>query len=78
MSFVTQQGHFTVKEFASVPPLLGHPAIQRARANVSSLDLAEGCLVTKTVKYTHQLVHWINAVHNGDPTDVVSTRFISV
>jgi hypothetical protein len=36
------------------------------------VDLAEGCIVTKTIKYTHQLAHWINAVHSGDPKDVVS------
>lgn len=87
MALVTQQGRFTDKNFAAVPPLLDHPAIQRSPAvsNISSLrgpdggvDLAEGCLVTKTVKYTHQLAHWINAVPNGDPTDVVSTLYMRI
>ena len=29
-------------------------------------------MVTKLVKYTHQLAHFVNAVHAGDPADVVS------
>jgi hypothetical protein len=86
MSLVTPEGRFTVKKFAAVPSLLDQPAIQRPSptvSNVSSLrgpdggvDLAEGCLVTKTVKYTHQLAHWVNAVRNGDPTEIVSTQFL--
>ena len=86
MFLVTPEGRFTAKKFAAVPPLLDQPAIQRPSptvSNVSSLhgldggvDQAEGCLITKTVKYTHQLAHWVNAVRNGDPTEIASAQFI--
>jgi hypothetical protein len=50
------------------------------------LDLAEeGCMVTKCVKYTHQLAYWIDVVDKGDSCVVVSTvhrgyglRFLSL
>ena|SRR5258707_5578492 len=81
-TLLTKRGN--VKPFAKVPALGGLPEIQPARATVSGVssrrgvegdpgvDLAEGCIVTKTIKYTHQLVHWVNAVRSGDPKDVVS------
>ena len=80
---VTPEGRVT---FAAVPALLDQPAIPRPSPTVSNassfheldggVDLTEGCLVTKTVKYTHQLTHWVNAVQNGDPTEIVSTQFL--
>jgi hypothetical protein len=33
------------------------------------VPVAEGCFVTKCVKYTHQLVHWINDVRSGEDQD---------
>ena len=33
---------------------------------------ASVCFVTKTLKYTHQLTHWINA---GDPEPIASIKF---
>lgn len=81
MSLVKKDGRISVKQFAVVPPLLDLPAIQRdpASASVSSfqgpeggVDLAEGCIVTKFVRYTHQLAHMVNAVRSGDSGDVVS------
>jgi hypothetical protein len=87
MSLLTQQGRISVKPFAKVPPLGRLSGITPARAsvNVSSnrgveegVDLSEGCLVTKTLKYTHQKAHWINAIRQGDPTEVVSREFMSV
>jgi hypothetical protein len=81
MSLVTNEHRITVKKFAAVPALLDLPEIQRLPGSVSrasswrgegdGVDLAEGCLLTKTVKYTHQLAHWVNAVRDGDPTEVV-------
>ena len=87
MSLITPQGRVSVKPFASAPPLAGLPPIRRAQASVSDIssrrgltdgvDLEEGCLVTRNVKYTHQLTHWINAVRRGESETVVSTSFIS-
>ena|SRR5216684_617460 len=81
-TLLTKRGHITAKPFAKVPALGDLPEIQPARATVSGVssrcgvedgvDLAEGCIVTKTIKYTHQLVHWVNTVRSGDPKDVVS------
>src|SRR5258707_2117088 len=81
-TLLTKRGHITAKPFAKVPALGDLPEIQPARATVSGVssrcgvedgvDLAEGCIVTKTIKDTHQLVHWVNAVRSGDPKDVVS------
>ena len=82
MSLVTAQGRITVKKFAAAPALLELDEIQRQPASVSQVssfrgandgvDLAEGCMLTKSVKYTHQLVHWVNAVLDEDPSGVVS------
>lgn len=65
MSLVTPRGPFAEKRFAMVPSLLDQPAIQEPSPtplNVSSfrgrhggVDLAEGCLITKTVRHTHSL-----------------------
>jgi hypothetical protein len=86
MSLLTHEGRITVKPFAQVPALGNLSEIQQAPGivtNVSSLsgtdasiDLAEGCILTKSVKYTHQLIHWVNVVHSGDPKEVVSRKLI--
>jgi len=64
----------TCPQFANLPPLLNNPGIQRSPGAVSSVcggvDLSEGCLITKTVRYTHQLIHWVNAVRNRSPRSV--------
>jgi hypothetical protein len=87
MSLVTKQGRISVKPFAKVPPLGGlsgippsSPTVSNACSDASSnhgvvegVDiLSEGCLVTKTLKYTHQLVHWISPIEKGDSEEVVS------
>jgi hypothetical protein len=83
MSLVTRNGRISVKPFTKVPPLVNLPGILPTHASVSNVssnsrvqeggvDLSEGCLVTKSLKYTHQLIHWINAIRTGDPTEVVS------
>lgn len=82
MSLLTQSGHISVKPFAKVPALGDLPEIQPAEGSVSNVsprpginggvDLAEGCIITRSIKYTHQLAHWVNAVRNGDPTEIVS------
>lgn len=86
MSLVKKNERISVKQFAAVPPLLDLPAIQRGPASVSDVscsrgpgdgahvDLAEGCIVTKSVRYTNQLTHIINRVRCGDLSDVVSER----
>jgi len=83
---ITPENRLTVKNFASVPSVLGLPAIVREPGSVSSssscravggvIDIDEGCMLTKSVMYTHQLAHWVNAVRSGDSSAVVSTEFI--
>ena len=80
MSLLSRQGRISVKPFASVPLLADLPPIQRAQASVSNVsssrevedgvDLSEGCFATKTLKYTHQLNQWINAVRRDDPEPI--------
>ena|SRR5271170_5047741 len=82
MSLLTPSGQISVKPFANVPALGDLPAIRRARGSVSGVssrrgidggvDLAEGCMITKSIKYTHQLAHWVNAIRHGDATEIVS------
>jgi hypothetical protein len=86
MSLLTREGRITVKAFASVPALADLPEIQQEPGSVSNIssfqgtsgyiDLAEGCILTKSIKYTHQLTHWVNAAHSGDPKEVISRRLI--
>jgi len=85
---LTKEARISVKPFARVPALLDLPVIQRAPASVfdvsssrgstGGVDLSEGCLITKAIKYTHQLVHWVNAVQNksADSRLIVSRRFM--
>jgi hypothetical protein len=57
---------------ASVPALPVFDIIPLERGSSTSgshrrmVDLAEGCLVTKTVHYTNQLAHMVNAVRISD------------
>jgi len=78
MSLLTKDHRLSVKQFAAVPALLDLPEIQRKPASVSNvssrlssmrggLDLEEGCFITKSVKYTHQVAHMVNAVRTRDP-----------
>jgi hypothetical protein len=85
MSLLTHEGRITVKAFASVPSLADLPEIQQegSVSNISSfqgtfggIDLAEGCILTKSVKYTHQLVQWVKGVCRGHPREVVSGKLI--
>ncbi|KAF8809017.1 hypothetical protein BYT27DRAFT_7284830 [Phlegmacium glaucopus] len=87
MSLITRRGRISVKPFASVPSLANLPSIQRAQASVSNVssrcrvegvDLSEGCLVTKSIKYTHQLSHWINAAQNNDPEPIAGIKLLCV
>jgi hypothetical protein len=90
MSLLTRKGHVTVRAFAVVPTLadLQFPEIQQEPGSVSNVssfrgadghvDLAEGCVLTKWVKHTHQVVHWVNAVCSGDTIEVVSRKLIGV
>jgi hypothetical protein len=86
MSLPSHQGHILVKPFASVPSLANLPPIQHAQASVSNVSshhgvedgvgLSEGCFATKTLKYTHQLSHWVNAVRNEGPEPIMSFNLI--
>ncbi|KAF8344504.1 hypothetical protein F5887DRAFT_1075330 [Amanita rubescens] len=77
MSIITKDHHLSVKPFAAVPAVLDLPEIQCEPASVSNIssrssmrgnvDLEEGCLITKSVKYAHHLAHMVNAVRSGDP-----------
>jgi len=82
-SMVTKNNRISVKQFATVPAFAGLPAITRSAPSVSGVssfqgpedggvDLNEGCMVTKVIKYTHQLVQFVNAVRGEDPSIVVS------
>ena len=85
MSLLTNDSRLSVKPFAAVPALLDLPEIHRQPASVSNVssrssvcsdvDLEKGCLVTKSVKYTHQVAHLVNAVRFGDPVPNVSQIF---
>lgn len=86
MSLLTKLQRISVPQFASVQSLGSLPSIHRASASVSNastylrgaqLDLrGKGCIVTKSVKCTHQLVHWVNTVCSGDNTPIVGNEFI--
>ena len=43
----------------------------------SIVDLAEGCFLTKSLKYTHKLAQWVNYPRSGDPAKLVSTELVS-
>ena len=85
MSLVTKENRISARPFAAVPPLLDLPALTRPDPSVSSVssfqgacpkvDPDEGCLLTKTVKYTHQLTRMVDAAHSEDSTSVVSRRY---
>jgi len=81
MSFLTKDNRISVKKFAAVPALAGLPAIMRSAPSVSGVsscpgpkdsdvDLKEGCMVTKVIKYSHRLVQFVNAVRGEDPSVV--------
>ena len=69
-----------------VPSLANLPSIQCPQASVSNessrrgveeeVDLSEGCFVTKTLKYTHQLSYWINAARDEDLEPIASINLI--
>jgi hypothetical protein len=87
MSLIIKEERLTVKAFATVPALLDLPEIEREPASVSNVssrssmgvnlnvNFEEGCIVTKSVKYTHQVTHLVNAVRSRDPEPVVSRNF---
>ena len=82
---LTHEHHITVKTFASVPALGDLPEIQQPGSvsklsplpGTGSIDLAEGCILTKSVKYTHQLTHWVNS-DSGNSSEIVSRQLIGV
>ncbi len=86
MSLLTPEGRITVRPFAWVPPLADLHEIQQEPCSISDvssvsvtdgcIDLAEGCMLTKSINYTHQLIHWVNPVCSGDAEKLVSRKWI--
>lgn len=91
MSLITKGYRVSVQQFATVPPLLNLPEIPRLPGSVSSAsslqnsesggfgtDLAEGCTVTKSIKYTHRYMHFIQAAHydEGESSSIEVERLI--
>ena len=89
MALLTDEGRFTVGPFARVPAMLDLPEIPPRPSNTvpnttpsqdaasrHSVDLTEGCMLTKSIRYTHQLAHWVNAVRGQgrDPSEVVGHK----
>jgi hypothetical protein len=85
MSLLTKSGRISVKPFAKVPALGDLPEIQPAEGSVSNVssrhgsdggvdfaEIARSCVITRSIKYTHQLIHWVDVGRNRDPTEIVS------
>jgi hypothetical protein len=87
MSILTKAECITAKPFAKVPGLLDLPPIEHAPPSISNVssfqgdlegevDLSEGCLINKAIKYTHQLMHWVNPVWDkSDDTNAIVRNF---
>jgi hypothetical protein len=63
----------TLKRFPRIHELLELPPIERPGSDVPTsggITLSEGCLITKGVKYTHDLTRWVN-VTRGDAAVIV-------
>jgi hypothetical protein len=83
MSMLTPDGRITVRPFSSVPALGELPELRQRPGPLRNnslrhgVDLAKGRIVTKSIRYTHQLAHWVNAVRQGGPdaSEVVSTNY---
>ena len=84
MSLITAEYHLSVKPFAAVPALLNLPEIICGPATVSnvscfssmrssSVNLMEGCLTTKSVKYAHQLAHIVMSEFSNLASEPVLT-----
>lgn len=46
------------------------PSVSRLSSIRGGVDLEESCLVTKSVKYVHQLAHMVNAVRLSNPRPI--------
>ena len=86
MSLLTEEYRLSVKQFAAIPALLNLPEITRGPASVSNVssrlssmrggvNLEEGCLITKSVNYTHKLAYMVSVGHSGEPQPIVSRWF---
>ncbi|KIL65240.1 hypothetical protein M378DRAFT_178411 [Amanita muscaria Koide BX008] len=79
---VTEQARS--KKFASIPALIDLPEVKRTPISISgasshssarsseyyNIALEEGCMITKSIRYTHQLIHWVNVAPSLDPIPV--------
>ena len=79
MTLFTDAGppRLSVGPFSRIPGIIGLEDIKRTAASISGsaassshsfsdsvIDRAEPCLVTGSILYTHERVHWINAVRS--------------
>ncbi|KAF8479598.1 hypothetical protein DFH94DRAFT_489036 [Russula ochroleuca] len=79
---IVESRRITVKQpFAKLPALLDLPPIGHTGSRASTVSSfrgrlrSEGCLVTKSIKYTNQLAHWVNAVRgNSDESKHLKKR----
>ncbi|KAM6495239.1 hypothetical protein JOM56_009862 [Amanita muscaria] len=88
MALLNTDDRISVKKFASIPALihLGLPEVKREPISLSGassrssagssehydIALEEGCMITKSVRYTHEVIHWVNVAHSSDPAPVVT------
>jgi hypothetical protein len=46
-------------------------SLQNSKSGGFGTDLAEGCIVMKSIKYTHQCMHFIQAAHyDGESSEI--------
>lgn len=92
----TDDNRISVARFSKIPGLQGLPDIERPTASVagsaassahsqtdSVIDRDEPCFITKSILYTHEQAHWINAERSDkrgsfDVVGVVPHRVIVV
>jgi hypothetical protein len=80
MSMLTKSERITVERFARVPQMLDPSPIERqppSMSDVSSVqgksDFSESCLLTRSLKHTHEPIYWVDAAE--DEFDVMVRKF---
>ncbi|CAA7269271.1 unnamed protein product [Cyclocybe aegerita] len=77
MSIFNSRNCLSVAPFSNLPAIYTLPAISRASASVAGSIFAsvksatydvisrdERCLITKSISYTHERAHWVNAARS--------------
>ncbi|KIL65244.1 hypothetical protein M378DRAFT_534927 [Amanita muscaria Koide BX008] len=86
MALQKSQGRISVNQFASLPPItLGDvtiPEVKRGPISTSithhGVPLEEGCIITKSVRYTHQLARLVNAGDFGKEIEAVIEQGLKI